>query len=364
MFKVLLSSIVVCAALGVQAARIQFDLSQITNGLPPAGFVGAVNGAGRPGEWKVLQERVPPVIAPFTPNAIDSVAQRPVLAQVSDTGTPNHSALLLYTNEVFADFTFSARVKIVGGVFEPCAGLVFRAQDTNNFYVLRVSAQGNLLWFRVVGGHPYENLGIGVLTPIKSGEWHDLSVRCTGSGLRCFLDGKLALPPVKPGSPTNELQINDTTFATGQIGLWTKADTTAYFADAHVEFTPRVPFMQLIADDTSSRYPRLLGLKIFGRKDNAPFPVVIADPREHVLGTPGTKVENDVMARGSIYFQKKSGQVEVTMPLRDRNGEAVAALRVTMKAFKGETQETAIARATIVKKDLEARLATLQDINQ
>jgi hypothetical protein len=130
-----------------------------------------------------------------------------------------------------------------------------------------------------------------------------------------------------------------------------------------VEYTPRVPFMQVVADAVVKEYPRLLGLKVFGNK-TAPLPVIIADPKEQDLGTAGTKVEADVIARGTVYFLKHNGQVEVTLPLRDRNGEVVAALRTTMTTFRGETRDNAVARALIVKNNLEHRMATLEDISR
>jgi hypothetical protein len=363
MLKLLLSGLIAFIAVWARAAELHFDLSQYAAGQCPAGFVSLVTGGGKPGEWKILEEQVAPLIAPLTSNSRNALAQRPVLAQVSEDPSAARAPVLFYTNEVFGDFTLATRFKIIGGTVEPAAGVVFRGQDQSNYYVLRASAQGNLLWYKVVGGIGYERLGIGVRVPIRTGEWHDLTVQCTGSGMRCLLDGKLAIPPAKPGSPTNDLEINDTSFSTGQIGFWTKADSVAWFVDTRIDYTPRVPFMQVIADAAVKRYPRLLGLKIFANR-SARMPVIIADPREQDLGAAGTKVEADVIARGTIYILKHSGQVEVTLPLRDRNGEVVAALRTTMKSFPGETQDTAIARALIVKNDLEQRLATLQDINQ
>ena len=55
--------------------------------------------------------------------------------------------------------------------------------------------------------------------------------------------------------------------------------------------------------------------------------------------------------------------MEVTQPLRDRNGDVIAALKTTLTTFRGETQADALARATAIKKDVETGLAALQDIN-
>ena len=82
------------------------------------------------------------------------------------------------------------------------------------------------------------------------------------------------------------------------------------------------------------------------------------------LGTPGTKYEADVIEHASIYFLKDDNAVEVTLPLRDRNGEVAAALKTRMKSFPGETRDTAVARATVIKKAVELRMAALRDVTQ
>jgi hypothetical protein len=45
--------------------------------------------------------------------------------------------------------------------------------------------------------------------------------------------------------------------------------------------------------------------------------------------------------------------VIVTMPLHDRNGEYIAAMRVKLKPFFGETQDSAVTRARMVQRNLE-----------
>lgn len=70
-----------------------------------------------------------------------------------------------------------------------------------------------------------------------------------------------------------------------------------------------------------------------------------------------------MLANGKVYYLKETRYVEVTQPLRDRNGEVIAALKTTLTTFRGETQADALARATAVKKDVESGLAALQDIS-
>ncbi len=93
-------------------------------------------------------------------------------------------------------------------------------------------------------------------------------------------------------------------------------------------------------------------------------PVVVASRAEKEVGHAGEKTEQDVISRGSIYYGKTKGTVSVTMPLRDRNGEAIAAARVVMKSFAGQTEQNALARALPIVKEMQARIQTRDDLVQ
>jgi hypothetical protein len=347
-------------ASGAWAVQLNFDFGKNTPGQIPPGFVSLVTGEGKPAPWMVVEELVPPTLAPLLDKARAIVAKHSVLSVQSSDVHEDHSPVLLYTNEVFSDFVLTTRFKIAGGT-DPMAGVVLRAQDQDNYYVVRASTQGNLLWYRVVNGKPYDRLGIGVRIPVPSNVWQELRVECSGSRTRCFLDGKLVIPPGRAGAPTNDLAVNDTTFASGKIGFWCKADTQCSFVEASVQYTPKVAFAEVVVADIKKQYPRLLGLKIYANK--APgLPVIVGDIDSAGLGAAGTKFEEDVIERGSIYFLKDGNAVEVTLPLRDRNGDVTAALKTRMASFRGETRDTAVARATVIKKAVEQRMATIQNI--
>ena len=54
-----------------------------------------------------------------------------------------------------------------------------------------------------------------------------------------------------------------------------------------------------------------------------------------------------MIKQGEVYYGKEKDSVSVIMPLRDRNGDVIAAARVVMKPFAGQTEQNAIARALI-----------------
>jgi hypothetical protein len=345
---------------GAGAVQLNFDLGKDTLGQPPPGFISLVTGSGRPARWLVEEQSVPPVLAPLLETSRAAVATHRVLAVQSPDMHEDHFPVLLFTNEIFSDFILTTRFKIAGGIIDPMAGVVLRAQDHDNYYVVRASTEGNLLWYRVVNGKSYDMLGIGVRIPVPKDVWQELRVECSGSRTRCFLNDKLVIPPGRPGAPTNDLALNDTTFANGKIGFWCKADTQCAFAESSVQYTPKVAFAEVVVAEIRKQYPRLLGLKIYADREPG-RPVIVGDIDGTGLGVAGTKYEEDVIERGSIYYFKDHKAVEVTLPLRDRNGDVTAALKTRMESFRGETRDTAIARATVIKKAIEQRMAVSQD---
>jgi hypothetical protein len=344
------------------AAQINFDFSKDAPGKMPPGFASLATGGGAPADWKVVEELVPPILAPLSDLARGTVAKHPVLSVASPDAPDGRWPVLFFTNELFSDFVLTTRFKISGGA-RSMAGVVLRARDQDNYYVVRASAEGNLLWYRVVDGKSYDMLGIGVRIPVPTNVWQELRVECSGSRTRCFLDGKLVIPPARAGAPTNDLAVNDTTFASGEIGFWTGPDSQSSFVDAVVQYTPKVAFAQVVMAEMKKRYPRLLGLKIYAGKEPG-LPVLIGDLKGASLGAAGSKYDEDVIKRGSVYYLKDHDAVEVTLPLRDRNGDVVAALKTRMASFQGETQDTAVTRATIIKKAVEERMGSLQDLKE
>ena len=54
--------------------------------------------------------------------------------------------------------------------------------------------------------------------------------------------------------------------------------------------------------------------------------------------------------------------VVVTLPLHDRNGDRVAAARVVMRSFAGQTEQNAIVRAMPIIKQMQGRIQNAKDL--
>jgi hypothetical protein len=318
----------------------------------PSNFISAVTGRGAPGEWKVMLDEAPSLMPARDTNA-PSMTQHAVLAQLERFAVDQHFPVLVYNDDKFGDFTFNTRFKIVAGGLGQMGGVVFRYQDPQNYYVLVASVLDKHFWFfKIVNGVRSERL-IGPAIEISKNEWHEISVKCEGNHIDCLFDGKQIIP-----------MITDDSFSSGKVGFWTKSDSVVYFTDAKVNFTPRETLAQALVSDTVREYSRVLGMKIFAAHPGDTNVIVVAamDPKE--LRKPGGKTEDDVVHNGRSYFgrDKKAGTVTVTVPLRDRNGDAVAAVAFVMKAFPGETEETALVKSRTMIKKLEPRVTSLEDL--
>ena len=348
-----------CAALfafSAVGAELRFDLSELKENQPPPGFLSAVTGQGKPGDWRVIMDDVPPMLAPLTTNLPPTsvggvVTKRPVLAQLSQDPTDEHFPLLVYTNEIFSDFTLTTRFKIVDGKEEQMAGVAFRVQDERNYYYIRASSLGNTFYFfkyekgeRVFGP-------LGSKVEISKGVWHEMKIECKGVEINGYLDGKLVIPGLQQA-----------TFPRGKIGFWTKSDSVSYFADTKIVYTPLQVPAQVFVRETLKKYPHLLDLRVYVPGAESKGVRLIASKEDNVADADGDVTAVKVIQQAAIYYAKGTGSVIVTMPLRDRNGEAMGAVRVVMKSFPGQTEQNALARAQPIVHELQAKVQTVQDL--
>ena len=141
----------------------------------------------------------------------------------------------------------------------------------------------------------------------------------------------------------------------------TQADSVCYFVDTKITYTPRETPAQRLVRETLDKYPRLLGLTVYAVRPGGKEPVVIASKDEREIGQTGGKTELDVIRHGTSYFGRGKQTVVVTAALRDRNGDPMAAVRVVMKSFPGQTQENAVVRAQPIMGNMQRGVTSLDD---
>lgn len=333
------------------AAERSFDFSQTKPGQMPEGFRSFRAGAGKLGDWQVVLDEVPTELKPLTTNG--AAANRlPVLAQLSRDPVDERFPVLLFDGEVYGDLTLTTRFKIVGGALEQMAGVVFRAQDEKNFYVVRANAlDGNVRFYKFVNGERSEPIGNSL--PVAKGVWHELVVDCTGNRIRVQFDGQPAMP-----------DLNDNSLLIGKVGFLTKSDSVAYFAEAKVRYVPLESLAAALVRETIARQPRLLNVRVYGQTTAQPELHILASKVAAEVGQAATATPLKVFSENQTYLGTGKQEQIVTAPLHDRNGETAGVVQFFLKPFPGQTDANVIARVQLSIREMEHRVGAAKDLNE
>ncbi len=123
----------------------------------------------------------------------------------------------------FSDLDITLDIRPVSGEADASGGIVFRAKDGANYYVVRAnSLEDNFRLYATVAGDRIKIASTEVETP-KLGEWHSLRVIAVGDHIQAYLNGKLMIDH------------RDQRYASGHVGLWTKEDSVTDFRDIRVK---------------------------------------------------------------------------------------------------------------------------------
>ena len=184
---------------------IGFESTQI--GAAPEGWTSTLTGSGNP-RWTVESDQSAP-------------SKLSVLKQSGRATYP----LLLKNDTNIKDGFIEVKFKAIAGSQDRAAGIVWRAKDANNYYVLRANAlEDNVVLYKTVGGVRSEldiigrKGGYGVSAPVPANTWHTLRVDFKASRFIASFNGKQLF------------EVEDSTFPdSGKVGLWTKADSITLF---------------------------------------------------------------------------------------------------------------------------------------
>jgi hypothetical protein len=176
-------------------------------GAAPKGWTATMTGSGSP-KWTVEEDATAPSASKV----------------VKQSGRATYP-LLLRDGTSLKDGFVEIRFKALSGSEDRAGGIIWRARDANNYYVVRANAlEGNVVPYKTVGGKRSSldivgtKGGYGVKVPVPAGRWHTLRVEFAGSRFSVVFNGK------------SLFEVEDRTFSdAGQIGLWTKADSVTVF---------------------------------------------------------------------------------------------------------------------------------------
>ena len=191
------------------AASRTFDFNGDVAGQPPKGFVfGHTGKVGAPGTWVVQAE-----------------GTNQYLAQTGADATRSRFPVAVVTDISAVDLDASVRFRPVSGRVDQAAGLVWRYQDEDNYYMVRANAlEDNVVLYKVERGRrtdlPLKGAGrtYGKAADVPAGQWSTLRVVATGPRFEVSLNG------------VGLYEVEDATFtAAGRVGVWTKADSVTHF---------------------------------------------------------------------------------------------------------------------------------------
>jgi hypothetical protein len=193
------------------AATRTFDFSADTVGQPPRGFVfGHTAKAGAPGTWIVQAD-----------------GTNRVLAQTNADATRSRFPVAVVQEVTTADVDLSVRFRPISGRIDQAAGLVWRYQDEDNYYLVRANAlENNVVLYKIERGRrtdlPVKGVGrtYGASAKVPTNRWSTLRVVTTGPRFEVFYNA------------AKLYEVEDSTFtAAGRVGVWTKADSVTQFDD-------------------------------------------------------------------------------------------------------------------------------------
>jgi hypothetical protein len=176
-------------------------------GAEPKGWIATMTGKGDP-KWTVEQDQTAP-------------SKSKVLKQSGRATYP----LLLKENTNIKDGFIEVKFKAIAGSEDRAAGLVWRARDADNYYVVRANAlEDNVVLYKTVNGTRSaldiigRKGGYGINVPVPANQWHGLRIDFSGNRFKVIYNGKQLF------------EVEDSTFSgAGKVGLWTKADSVTLF---------------------------------------------------------------------------------------------------------------------------------------
>jgi hypothetical protein len=219
MLKIVHLRILLLLAVAIAVPVVGFSLDSATSvwtfdddppeSFPPEFQVGTLFDGRPAGEWKVVETEK----AKSSPH---------VFGQLQGKGAEHAYKIALVNGTDSSDFDLRVSLLPISGKADMGGGLIWRATDDRNYYLVRANPlEQNLRIYRVVKGvrHMLENVN----QIIEVTKWHTLHVEAKGCRLQVSYDDK----PV--------FDLCDRTFTRGRVGLWTKSDAVSYFDDLHLK---------------------------------------------------------------------------------------------------------------------------------
>src|SRR5215831_17372133 len=155
-----------------QTQTVNFD--NLKAGDPPSGWTATKTGTGQE-KWTVEKDDT----APSKPNVLKQSGQATYPVCLKDD-----------TN--LRDGFVEVKFKPISGKEDQAGGVIWRAKDSNNYYIARANAlEDNVTIYHTINGRRTEKKRASMI--VASNQWHTLRVDFQSSHFTVIFDGKKAL---------------------------------------------------------------------------------------------------------------------------------------------------------------------------
>ncbi len=195
-----------------EETEMEWTFENVPVGKLPAGWkVEATNPHGPLSTWQVITD-------PTAPSGTH------VLALTDAKNNYGNTYNLCWTNQVhFLNGTIEVQFKANKGKEDQGGGVIWRAQDRNNYYIARFNPLENNFRIYYVKNSVRRMIATTRIA-LPAHKWHELKITHIGNKITGYLNGKKLL------------EVTDRTFQkAGGVGLWTKADAATAFDNFEVE---------------------------------------------------------------------------------------------------------------------------------
>jgi hypothetical protein len=200
------------AASAATGGAVMIAIGTMEIGQPPADFDSWRTGDGGPALWTVVAD-------------VTAQGGR-AIEQTSTDRTDYRFPLAIYKPFSAGDVDVSLRFKAVAGAVDRAGGIAVRLATPDDYYVARANAlEDNVRFYRVVNGRREQLAGVDI--KVSAQEWHTLGLRAEGDRFTITFDGKTLFTAT------------DRTFSgSGNVALWTKADSVTRFDSIAIRALP------------------------------------------------------------------------------------------------------------------------------
>jgi hypothetical protein len=191
-------------------SKFNSNFDSNTLGIPKGWRTDETGSAGTPADWELEHDSTIP-------------DKQNVVTLSKNNNHGNTFNLLLAEETNYKDLEMSVKLKAVSGKEDQGGGPIWRAIDSENYYICRWNPLEDNFRLYVVKDGRRKQLASATVRA-DSNAWHEIEIEHEGSKITAEFDDKKLI------------EIEDETFRdAGMVGLWTKADAVTKFCNIRVE---------------------------------------------------------------------------------------------------------------------------------